>query len=133
MKMRINKALLSKLPPAIARIVSDFRERHHKSSISADRRSSFYIEEDARYTAFGPDGRSMTVRASGEWAGVTALMPGSTCPLPENCCVVETGFFLGHAFLNIYENPALIRSLDGRSVIDWHQPTQVGQREGRNL
>ena len=41
--MRINKALLSKLPPSIAQIVSDFRERHHKLSISADRRSSFYI------------------------------------------------------------------------------------------
>ena len=78
MKIRINKALLSQLPPSIAAIVSDFRDRYHKSSISADRRSSFYIQEDARYTAFGPDGRSMTVRAGGEWAGVTELTPGAT-------------------------------------------------------
>ena len=124
MKIRINKATLAQMPAAIASIVSDFRDNEHKSSISVDRRSSFYIQEDARYTAFGPDGRSMTVRAGGEWAGVTALMPGSNCPLPGNCCVIEIGRFLGHAFLNIYENPTLLREIDGRSVIDWRQPAQ---------
>ena len=38
--------------------------------------------------------------------------------------MVETGFFLGHAFLNIYENPTLLRALERRSVADWSQPTQ---------
>ena len=118
MKLRINKALLSRLPPSIAEIVKDFRDVHQKAFISVDRRPSFYIQEDARYTAFGPDGRSMTVRASGEWSGITELAPGSNCPLPENCCVVETGYFLGHAFLNIYDNSSTLRTIEARMLLD---------------
>ena len=119
MKIRINKALLQKLPAPISAIVSEFRDRHHKTHISGDRRSSFYVQEDAAYTAFGPDGRSLAVRAGGEWAGVTALLPGQTCPLPVGCVIVEQGFFLGHAFLNVYENPPLIRQLTGCAFLEW--------------
>ena len=93
MKIKINKALLASLPSSVASIVSEFRATTRKSSISVDRRSSFWIQEDAKYTAFGPDGRSITVRASGEFAGVTDLAPGRECPLPLDCLVVETGRF----------------------------------------
>ena len=119
MKIRINKSLLSRLPAPIAAIVSEFRDRSHKTHISGDRRSSFYVTEDATYTAFGPDGKSMTIRAGGEWAGVTALMPGHLCPLPQGCVIVEQGFFCGVPYLNVYENPALIKTLTGQAALDW--------------
>ena len=125
MKVKINKALLASLPTSIASIVAEFRATTRKSSISVDRRSSFWIQEDAKYTAFGPDGRSITVRAGGEFAGVTDLLPGRECKLPENCLVIETGRFCGLAFLNVYENPSLLRSIEGRSAIDYRQPSTL--------
>jgi hypothetical protein len=106
MKIRLNKQFLFSLPSALRVKIGDWSAAHGKRHISVNRATRFYIQEDARYTAYGPDLRSMTVRAGGEWAGVTELMPGGECPLPPGCTVVATGFFLGHAWLTVYHNPA---------------------------
>lgn len=105
MKIRLNKTTLAAMPAPVRDVVAEWRDRYRKSFIGFERASKFYIEEDARFTAFGPDLRSMSVRAGGEWAGVTALMPGRDCPLPPGCTVVETGFFCGNPYLSIIHNP----------------------------
>jgi hypothetical protein len=106
MKIRLTKKLLASLPDALRVKIGDWSAAHSKRHISVSAATRFYIHEDARYTAYGPDMRSMTVRAGGEWAGFTDLMPGGEYPLPPGCTVVVTGFFQGLAWLTVHHNPA---------------------------
>lgn len=105
MKYRINKALLADLPPPVARVVADWQAEHRKTYISIEDTAQFYVQEDARFHAINlATGASCQVRAGGEWAGVTNLMPGGRCALPANNVVVATGFFCGEPWLTIYHN-----------------------------
>jgi hypothetical protein len=105
MKISLNKKTLAALPAPIASVVADWKDRHHKRSISYDDRTTIYIQEDATYTAFNADlTATKTARAAGEWAGATGLRPSAECPLPPGCVMIEKGFFLGQPFLNIYHN-----------------------------
>lgn len=110
-RIRLNKTTLAAMPAPVRDVVVAWRERYGRTFIGFERASKFYIQEDARFTAFGPDLRSMTVRAGGEWAGVTNLMPGRHCPLPAGCTVVETGFFCGVPYLSIFHNPESVREI----------------------
>lgn len=108
MKLRISRKTLKQLPPHVASLVKEWKDQEHRAFFSVEDRKSFYIDEDARYTAFSADGtKQKTVRAAGEFAGFTELAPGKHCPLPEGCVVVATGIFCGLAWLTIYHNSGL--------------------------
>jgi len=107
MKVRLNKATLAAMPEPIRAVVAEWRERYHKTTIGIEHCTSFYIEEDAHFTAFSPDLElTKSVRAGGEWAGATELRPGSRCPLPAGCTMIEEGLFCGVPYLTIFHNPA---------------------------
>jgi hypothetical protein len=72
MKLRLNKRNLALLPVPVRTVVEEWRAQYRKSTISVRNVTSFYIEEDATYIAFSPDmQKRVSVRAGGEWAGVT--------------------------------------------------------------
>lgn len=107
MKIRLNKKTLAAMPAPIRLLVEDWQRQWRKAFISLNAVDKFYVDEDAKITAFSPDlSTSKTVRAAGEFAGFTELMPGQHCPLPPGCTAVASGFFCGHPWLTIYHNPA---------------------------
>lgn len=128
MKIRLNKKTLAALPIQLRPMVEEWRARWGKSAIAVNYRDKFYIEEDAKYTAFSADLSDVkTVRAGGEWNGVSLLVPGSDCPLPIGCTVLVTGLFQGEPWLTIYHNPA-----GDRNFISW-QLKQIAPVEKRAL
>jgi hypothetical protein len=104
MKIRLNKQTLSEMSPEVRAIVLAWKTKTRKTTISVETRPNFFIEEDARYTVINlATQESKSARAAGEWAGITGLLPGAECPLPVGVVVIETGYFLGVPFLNIYQ------------------------------
>jgi len=105
MKVRINAAVLSQLPPVLREIVEKFRKEKRKSHFNIEYRRKVFCQEDATYTAFSPDlSKKVVQRAAGEWAGMTRLSPTAEINLPPGGTIVETGYFLGVPFLNIFHN-----------------------------
>ncbi len=110
-KQRINRAFLLGLPGPIREIVEDWQATYRKAIITMTDCTSLYIEEDAKYTAFSPNmAKQLTVRAAGEFNGMSQLRPGASCPLPPRCVMVASGFFCGVPWLTIYRG----RSEDDR-------------------
>lgn len=107
MKIRLNKKTIAALPAEVRTLVLAWKEQWHKAAFAVKYASRFYVEEDARFTGFSADlKKSLSIRAAGEWAGLTELTPGSHCPLPPGCTMVATGFFCGEPWLTIYHNPS---------------------------
>jgi hypothetical protein len=104
MKVRLNKETLAAMDPQVRAIVQDWKNRFRKTTISVEASAKCYIAEDARYTALNLlTGENKQARAAGEWAGATGLRPGAECPIPLGCVMIETGFFMGVPYLNIYQ------------------------------
>lgn len=119
MKYKLNKANLSKIPGPVRDLVAEWKARYRKSTISVERCTKVYVQEDARYTAFSPDlSASQTERAAGEWAGMTRLSPTAEITLPSGCTLVATGFFCGVPWLTLYHN-------DSPDLAGLIEPTKV--------
>lgn len=117
MKYTLSKAFYAKLPAPIADHIRAWAQTHHVRTVSVQMRAKVYIEEDAAYTAFSLDCTAQkTARAAGEWAGASGLRPSAECAIPPGCTLVETGFFMGKAYLNVNHNdsvPAMAAIQDG--------------------
>ncbi len=108
MKYRLNKAFYAQLPAALAQHVREWAGDSRVRHVSVAIRRKVFIQEDATYTAFSPDCAAQTsARAAGEWAGATGLRPSAECEIPPGCTLVESGLFLGRAFLNVFHNDAM--------------------------
>lgn len=121
MKYKLNKANLAKIPGPIRKMVEGWRLLYRKSTISVERCTKVYVQEDARYTAFSLDlSVSQTERAAGEWAGLTRLSPTAEIALPPGCTLVATGFFCGVPWLTLYHNdsPDLAGLLEPAKVLN---------------
>ena len=107
-KINLNKKVLDALPFAIRLNVTLWKERYKKRSIYVEQTDKVFVREDAHYTAYSPDTTSSkSVRASGEYAGMTVLSPTETIVLPDGCTIIEEDLFLGTPFLTIYHNSGL--------------------------
>ena len=105
--LTVSAANLSALPTPVADCVREIarskRTRHFRFSTT----DGVSIDEDAKYTAFSPDGSlSKSASAAGEWHGLTGLRPGAFCPLPTDCWLVEGSWFLGKYYLRLYKGAA---------------------------
>lgn len=103
-KINIGKKTLALFPSFIAGAVREWAERYKKKTFTIRFRDTVYISEDARLTAFGPDGQSMTANVGGEFAGLGDMLPGQTGQLPPGCWIVETGFFCGNPVCDVHFN-----------------------------
>lgn len=105
MKVRITKQLLADMPHQVRAIVADWKASHRKAFINVNNCKQLCPPEDAKVVIINlATGASQTERVAGEFAGMTRLSPTAIIPLPPGCVCVCTGFFLGHAWLSIYQN-----------------------------
>lgn len=104
MRLSLNKTTYGQMPEQVASIVKDWQARYGKRHISVETRPSFYVSEDARYTAINLlNGAQASGQAAGEFAGHTGLAPSSVIAIPEGVVFVETGFFCGVPHLTVYQ------------------------------
>lgn len=104
MKIRLNKSTLSEMPAVVANLVSAWKAQYGKAFISVENVTQFYPSEDARVTLFDlASGKSASATAAGDFAGYTNLSPNAPIPLMPGIVAVETGFFCGMPFLNLYQ------------------------------
>lgn len=135
MKVRITKQLLSDMPHQVRVIVKEWRACHRKAFISVNNVTSFYPGEDAKVVMINlATGAAKQEQVAGEFAGMTKLSPTDAVPLPPGCVAVVTGFFLGHAWLTVYQNGDQFKvpplKLSG-VMVEVPAITQQGQLEGR--
>lgn len=130
MKVRITKQLLADMPEQVRRIVVEWKARHHKAFINVNDAKQLLPPEDASVTMINlTTGAQKEQRVAGEFAGYTRLSPTAIVPLPPGCVCVCTGFFLGHAWLSIYQNGEQIKTpplkLSG-IMVECDPPTRAG-------
>ena len=114
MKLRLNKRTLADMPPPVRTLVTEWRNRWHKTHISVCTRTEFCPGEDAKVVMINLlTGVAVQQRVAGEWAGMTRLSPTDNIPLPEGCVAVVTGIFLGHPWLTVYQGaPGAVAKLN---------------------
>lgn len=104
MKVRLNKATLQQMPAQVREIVTAWREKYGKATISVENTQGFYASEDARVTLLNlGTGRTATAQAAGEFAGMTRLSPCDVINLPVGVVAIEQGFFCGTPFLTVWQ------------------------------
>lgn len=104
-KVRINKSFLASIPEPLRSIVAEWKLQYRKAKITVTRCDQFYASEDARITAISLlTGAEVSVRAAGEFAGLTKLSPTARIPVVPGVLFIERGFFCGVPFLTIYES-----------------------------
>lgn len=96
------------MPDPVRAIVTDWKARSRKAFVSVENVTGFFASEDARVTLINlATGKEASTQAAGEFAGMTALSPTDRIPLAPGIVAVETGFFCGHPFCNIYQGSPL--------------------------
>ena len=104
MKVKLNKQTLADMPEQVREVVQAWKEETGRRDISVENADNIYISEDSNFTLINlQTGVKQTERASGEYAGVTALMCNTYLPLPVGIVAIETSIFMGKHFLTVLQ------------------------------
>jgi hypothetical protein len=104
MKVPLNKKTLADMPTEVREVVQAWKEKTGRRDISVENTNSLYISEDSKFTLINLEtGKQKTARASGEYAGATALDCNTYLPLPVGIVAIETSIFMGKHFLTVHQ------------------------------
>ena len=104
MKLRLNRAVMDQMPAELRAMVSAWRAQYGRAFISVENRDGFTADEDSRVTLINLDTKkTASAQVAGDFSGMTQLSPTANIPLAPGVVAVETGFFLGVPFLNVFQ------------------------------
>lgn len=102
------KQISTVAPEYVTEAVKNFTETHRMRNISFNMIAdggTLYLDEDARYTFFLPNGEQKSISMGGEWGGYKRGIEGAIggrMPMPAGSWAVESGFFLGKPTLTVH-------------------------------
>jgi hypothetical protein len=107
MKITVKQLKEAGAPDAVVSRVADLMgsQRSGLSFDSRDVSRGLYLDEDATYTVYSPEGESRTVRMDGEWNGISRGFGSNLCktmPMPFGAWAVESQWFLGKKLVTVY-------------------------------